>query len=725
LTALTLRPSATISYVYPGKAYYTYYCYTNSENPAILVNIADLADSNGKISYPTNMDVSKVSGIVNAGWMSYTYDGGTRAGTIIEGSTTVNNSRYEDYTIGMNYDTLGSDYYKQSGYLVLKPEFVQAGGKQFARYTISGVDDASATGNTADSTSLAGGTTDYANGKLLIDVPNTPHPTWTPAGTVTIYVEYRNAMSLEGGEWYDDGRATTSFKAHNNLGADDTWVSRDYLYRNAAGATNDEIVKPNDTIYPSNDPNFGQTNYGCFYYPLDEVRDADIIAEFASNGHMTATNMLVDNIRADAAAYAGDFTVWLNTAWSISHTIKTPSRLVYVHLADRWGNVFNKIIKVNNVDYEYPSFADITYGSVTLNESGGSGVTLIRLYEYAYEGGPSFVVPFYSDKLIETINVINEPDNVLDISAGYATVADGTQNRFTLYTKDKAGNEKTQTVYTDAAGDLSITVNDPENMSPPQQKSGGARTMSESSANIYTFLLNDTITVNLNNPTQAQAYTITFDLNGGTSAAIDQIVLEEGAEVTPPADPVREGYFFAGWEPAVPETMPAENITCTAQWTTVVTPVLNPAEGSTAVIDDNRNFIYGLTEGIGRADFESMFVEVLGNGRLEIKTLAGEFGTGTKIELINNTTDEVVREYYIVIFGDLNGDGIVGGIDADLITNYENFIVEWDPETEPYLFAAGDLDGNTNLEALDADIIINVENFSMWIDQTTGLAYAF
>ena len=33
-----------------------------------------------------------------------------------------------------------------------------------------------------------------------------------------------------------------------------------------------------------------------------------------------------------------------------------------------------------------------------------------------------------------------------------------------------------------------------------------------------------------------------------------------------PADPTRTGYTFAGWQPALPETVPASNVTFTAQW---------------------------------------------------------------------------------------------------------------------------------------------------------------
>ena len=37
-----------------------------------------------------------------------------------------------------------------------------------------------------------------------------------------------------------------------------------------------------------------------------------------------------------------------------------------------------------------------------------------------------------------------------------------------------------------------------------------------------------------------------------------------GAEITPPADPAKSGYIFKGWNPAVPETMPEKDMTFTA-----------------------------------------------------------------------------------------------------------------------------------------------------------------
>jgi len=160
-----------------------------------------------------------------------------------------------------------------------------------------------------------------------------------------------------------------------------------------------------------------------------------------------------------------------------------------------------------------------------------------------------------------------------------------------------------------------------------------------------------------------------------------------------------------------------------AQWSQNPVLVL-PAE-STAVIDNTSQTIYGLAEGITREDFESSFVGITGNGRLEITPTPNGFGTGTKVELIDNATQAVMATYTIVIFGDVNGDGIIGATDADIINNYENYAVEWNPETEQYLFKASDLNGDGNSDATDADMVNNVENYVMWIDQTTGLAYEY
>ena len=60
-------------------------------------------------------------------------------------------------------------------------------------------------------------------------------------------------------------------------------------------------------------------------------------------------------------------------------------------------------------------------------------------------------------------------------------------------------------------------------------------------------------------------YTITYNTDGGSTVAGD--VVEYGAEIKVPANPTKLGHIFAGWDKAIPATMPAENLEFKALWT--------------------------------------------------------------------------------------------------------------------------------------------------------------
>ena len=86
----------------------------------------------------------------------------------------------------------------------------------------------------------------------------------------------------------------------------------------------------------------------------------------------------------------------------------------------------------------------------------------------------------------------------------------------------------------------------------------------------FTALLYDTTTkIAADGSTEVEIYydrnyyLLTLNLDGGYGA--DPVYARYGAQISV-ADPQKPGYTFGGWSPAIPETMPAENTTCTAKW---------------------------------------------------------------------------------------------------------------------------------------------------------------
>ena len=60
----------------------------------------------------------------------------------------------------------------------------------------------------------------------------------------------------------------------------------------------------------------------------------------------------------------------------------------------------------------------------------------------------------------------------------------------------------------------------------------------------------------------ANTYTVTWNVDG----AITQYAVKFGDPIRTPVNPSKNGYTFTGWTPDVPDTMPAQNMTFTAQF---------------------------------------------------------------------------------------------------------------------------------------------------------------
>lgn len=126
---------------------------------------------------------------------------------------------------------------------------------------------------------------------------------------------------------------------------------------------------------------------------------------------------------------------------------------------------------------------------------------------------------------------------------------------------------------------------------------------------------------------------------------------------------------------------------------------IETVEESGATIDSENKFIYGVDEGIDNLD---EFVKVQ-NGELRYTETENGFGTGTKVEVVDKS-GEVIDTYTIVIFGDVNGDGVVDGQDSTFI-----WMLIWVPseETTAYTLAA-DVNKDGVIDATDAEIVEQV-----------------
>ncbi len=136
-------------------------------------------------------------------------------------------------------------------------------------------------------------------------------------------------------------------------------------------------------------------------------------------------------------------------------------------------------------------------------------------------------------------------------------------------------------------------------------------------------------------------YTITFDTAGGSDIA--PITQDYGTNITAPADPTREGYTFIGWDKAIPTTMPAENITVTAQW--------KDSEKPTGEIKINENswkaFLNNITFGLFFKDTQTVTINAADNSG---ETVTVEYLLSDK-ELTKTELDGMTFTVYTAQFG--------------------------------------------------------------------------
>jgi uncharacterized repeat protein (TIGR02543 family) len=204
-------------------------------------------------------------------------------------------------------------------------------------------------------------------------------------------------------------------------------------------------------------------------------------------------------------------------------------------------------------------------------------------------------------------------------------------------------------------------------------------------------------------------YTVTFDSAGGS--LVTALTQDYGTAITPPAAPTRTGYTFTGWSPALPPSMPASDLTVTAQWTpseiTSSTFSANTISGYLAKINAGLT-VANLLAGLQPQDQIHIF-----SGSTEIPTSA-LVATGLKANLMAGSS--IIQSLTIIVTGDVNGDGKITLTDYILMKSH---ILETSQLAGAFS-KAGDINGDSRISLTD---YVKMKSHLLDIEKIVAIAY--
>lgn len=517
-TLLGSEDITAVNYVYTGKGNYTYYCYTNTLKPKVVLTVDEATDATAtvaegasapRVCYPTKVKYDQLA-----------TSGLAESQIPVEKRVTIPDSELDETVLkylSLGLDETAADYeekladrkshYATKAAMVLEPDFSKVADTSLnatVTYTLKAHNDAFAGKDNenikyADAAALASGA---EKGKLN-DIPQGEYATnksdgvvVTPENTITILIDY-HVSATDGSVLDVNGKQVQ----------DDAWLKQYHLIRSAGGADNWDMVKRDDAIYTNDDPTYGQSNFGSFTYTFrvggandfancvltssdvkdvvsivkdhyNEIRSvaftkAKTTTRFAHEKDAQGNEILDSNgnpkvyIETVPAGTGLGFKEWPQTTWSYNY-YPASQVYTYVHIVDRWGNVVDKVIETPNVDANAVQFLSQSVGDVTAVEVGGSGIDTMSFSAKSFDIIPDENSTFDGTTYTTTGNTVKL----------YTGEANKTYN---LTANDVAANASKGTATTDADGYLTITVED---------------LAFDTQSGAYTFTLNDK-TINL------------------------------------------------------------------------------------------------------------------------------------------------------------------------------------------------------------------------------------
>ncbi|MCQ2483995.1 MAG: dockerin type I domain-containing protein [Clostridia bacterium] len=149
--------------------------------------------------------------------------------------------------------------------------------------------------------------------------------------------------------------------------------------------------------------------------------------------------------------------------------------------------------------------------------------------------------------------------------------------------------------------------------------------------------------------------------------------------------------------------------------------------------DEVNSYLYGFEEALytelDEEDFgdfvtymDQWLMAYATNGctRMDIVPTSNGNGTGAKVLLRSDLDGDGVfiteREYTVIFFGDVNGDGLIDGTDAVILRCYASRLLSTNT-SNAYIKFAGDVDCDETLSTKDANAVINAGIMKTTIDQ--------
>ncbi len=141
---------------------------------------------------------------------------------------------------------------------------------------------------------------------------------------------------------------------------------------------------------------------------------------------------------------------------------------------------------------------------------------------------------------------------------------------------------------------------------------------------------------------------------------------------------------------------------------------ITPREGSGCVIDKENKLIYGLAPFMNTGDIHENYVQSSDDTYIMCDIV---LGTGAKVFVFDVESRDVIDEYTILLYGDVNRDGIYDGEDAMIVNCLANGLILPD-QMDPLCYSAADCNHDGEIDSSDVLILEQAGVMLANVDQT-------